>query len=376
MSAAIEHFLEQKLETLKANSAFRILKNKKGLIDFSSNDYLGLAQNSEIKRNIETELEKYPDYRLGATGSRLISGNSPYAEELEQWLADFHNAESGLLFNSGYDANLGIFSSLPQKGDTIILDEKIHACIIDGSRLSYAQRYKFKHNDLESLESKLKIATGNIFIGIESIYSMDGDISDLLKIIELAESYNAAIIIDEAHSSGILGQNGKGLVSKLGMEDRIFARIHTFGKAIGSHGAVVLGSKKLREYLINNARSFIFTTAAPFHELVSIKSSYNYLSNHPELQLQLKEKIDLFRKRMKDVTRWIPSSTSIQSIIIPGNENVIAAATQLNELGFDVGMVRYPTVARGTERLRICLHIYNSDEQIISLTNSINIYKK
>lgn len=371
---SIEKYLDERIVHLKETHAFRQLKTESDLIDFSSNDYLGLSRSADIKQLLATELEKYPHHLTGSTGSRLISGNTAYAEALEDQLANFHNAEAGLLYNSGYDANLGFFSCIPQKGDTIILDEKIHACIIDGSRLSYANRFKFRHNDLDSLEKKLKVAKGKIFIGIESVYSMDGDTPDLLGIVALAEKYNANIIIDEAHSAGVLGEKGKGLVSALGIENKIFARIHTFGKAIGSHGAVVLGSKALRSYLINTSRSFIFTTAAPFHSLASIKVAYDYLERHPELQKHLIHKIDLFKYLLRKDINLINSNTSIQSIVITGNEEVMQAGAHLKAKGFSLGVVRAPAVAEGAERLRVCLHLYNSVEEINELAKEINQY--
>ncbi|UKJ06277.1 aminotransferase class I/II-fold pyridoxal phosphate-dependent enzyme [Solitalea lacus] len=368
----IEAFLASQLTNLQSKHLLRALKPDSDLVDFSSNDYLGLAHCAELKQLIDEELNKYPDYLIGSTGSRLISGNTNYATELEQWLSAQHNAQAGLLFNSGYDANLGVFSSIPQKGDTIILDEKVHACIIDGARLSYATRYKFMHNDLGSLEQKLKVARGNIFIGIESIYSMDGDSPDLKAMVELAAKYNANIIIDEAHGAGVLGYCGKGLVSELGLESKVFVRIHTFGKAIGSHGAIVLGSTNLRDFLINTARSFIFTTAAPFHSLVAVKMAYHYLNVHPELQKLLRDKIDLFKSKLSSRIQLLESSAPIQSIIVEGNETVVAAAESLKKNGFSVGAVRSPTVEKGKERLRICLHLFNSDEDVARLANEIN----
>ena len=184
-----------------------------------------------------------------------------------------HNADAGLIFNSGYDANLGLFSALPQRGETIIADELIHASIIDGARLSYANRYTFRHNDLQSLEDKLKQAKGNCYVVIESVYSMDGDTPPIAEILTLTEQYEANLIVDEAHAVGLYGF---GLIDQQ-FQDRVFARIVTFGKALGCHGAIVLGSNLLREYLINFARSFIYTTAASFHQMASIKMAYQLL---------------------------------------------------------------------------------------------------
>ncbi|MBL4674746.1 MAG: aminotransferase class I/II-fold pyridoxal phosphate-dependent enzyme, partial [Mucilaginibacter sp.] len=232
-------YLQSRLEQRAAEGSLRTLKPENDLIDFCSNDYLGFAHSAELKVSIDKEIEIYKALN-GSTGSRLISGNLDYTEELEKHIAGFHNAEAGLLFNSGYDANVGLFSSLPQKGDTIIHDELIHASIIDGARLSNANRYSFKHNDLESLEAKLKVAKGNSYVAIESIYSMDGDEPPLQQIITLTEQYQANLIVDEAHAIGLYPT---GLVSQLGLQDKVFARVMTSGKAMGVHGAIVLGDE-------------------------------------------------------------------------------------------------------------------------------------
>ena len=253
----IRQFIGSRLAERFNNASLRTLSlSGKNLRDFCSNDYLGFARSPELKRLIIGQLlEEGPTFSVGSTGSRLISGNDDFIEQLESEVAAFHNAESSLIFNSGYDANIGIFSSIPQRGDTIILDELIHASIIDGARLSHASRFTFKHNDLLSLEEKLKAARGNIFIGIESIYSMDGDAAPISEIVALAHSYSAAVIVDEAHAIGIFGEQGKGMVSQSHLEDKIFARIVTFGKALGCHGAAVLCCSDTRKYLINFARS-------------------------------------------------------------------------------------------------------------------------
>ena len=192
-------------------------------------------------------------------------------------LADFHKAESGLIFNSGYDANLGLFSCIAKKEDTLICDELIHASIIDGCRLSYANRFRFAHNDVEDLEDKLRRSKGNIFVAVESVYSMDGDMAPLKEIAAVCKKYNASLIVDEAHATGLFGDQGRGLVSQHGLEQEVFARVHTFGKALGCHGAVILGSETLRNYLVNFARSFIFTTALPVHSLIAVKCAYEML---------------------------------------------------------------------------------------------------
>jgi 8-amino-7-oxononanoate synthase len=366
----IEKFLNDRLQQRKEDLTIRNLSTSFPSVDFCSNDYLGLAKSSQLKSSVEKALNNLPEYRNGSGGSRLLSGNNTYIEETEQFIADFHLAESGLIFNSGYDANVGLLSCIPQRGDTIITDELIHASIIDGCRLSHANRYKFIHNDLKDLEEKLKISKGNIFVVVESIYSMDGDAAPLQDISSLCEAYHANLIVDEAHATGVFGNLGEGLVHKLNLQNKVFARIVTFGKAIGVHGAIVLGSKILRHYLINFARSFIYTTAAPIHNLVAVRCAYQFLK-HSQI-LELHSKISLFKQQIKlHEISALKSDSAIQGILFSSNEITKKAAQQLQLNGFDVRAILSPTVAPGKERLRICLHTYNSDQEITSLIDQL-----
>ncbi|RYE29879.1 MAG: 8-amino-7-oxononanoate synthase [Sphingobacteriaceae bacterium] len=366
-----EKFIRQKLEQRKLDGNFRVLKTVSGLVDFCSNDYLGFARSEKLKTLVETELAKYPDYKNGSGGSRLLSGNTVFAEELEQQLTAYHQAEAGLIFNSGYDANLGLFASLPQRGDTIIMDELIHACLIDGARLSLASRFSFKHNDLDDLEKKLKNAKGICYVAVESVYSMDGDEAPLQKILKLTTKYNANLIVDEAHATGVFGY---GLVQKLNLQNQVFARTITFGKALGSHGALILGSKDLRNYLINFARSFIYTTAPGFHQLLTVKMAYQLLQNSDYEQVKIKNLISLFKKEIQKqhINKLILSNSAIQSILVPGNLEAKLMANQLQEKGFDVRAILSPTVAAGKERLRICLHTFNTEEEVLNLSLAIS----
>jgi 8-amino-7-oxononanoate synthase len=365
----INAFIEQRLADRESTGSYRTLKPENALFDFCSNDYLGFARSSALKDKIEEEVRNLDLVLNGSTGSRLLSGNLKYTEDLEQEIAAFHNNEAGLLFNSGYDANVGFFSSLPQRGDTIITDELIHASIIDGARLSHANRYTFKHNDLNSLEAKLTQAKGNCYVVIESVYSMDGDTPPILDILHLTEKYNAALIIDEAHAVGLYK---KGLVCELGIEDRIFARIITFGKALGCHGAIVLGSNSLRNYLINFARSFIYTTAASLHQVASIKMAYQILqSSDIEIEV-LRNNINLFKQGITSTSSLLPSDSAIQCLLLNDNEKAKNAALHLQKKGFDVRAILTPTVPQGTERLRICLHAYNNSKEINLLTTTLN----
>jgi 8-amino-7-oxononanoate synthase len=364
-----ETFIEQRLAERQAAGSYRVLKPENLLVDFCSNDYLGFARSSALKSKIDNEINALHLTLNGSTGSRLLSGNLRYTEDLENEIASFHHNKAGLLFNSGYDANVGLFSCIAQRGDTIITDELIHASIIDGARLSHANRYTFKHNDLESLEAKLRLAKGNCYVAVESVYSMDGDMPPLLKILQLTEKYNAALIVDEAHAIGLYK---KGLINELGIEDRIFARVITFGKGLGCHGAAVLGSEALRNYLINFARSFIYTTAASVHQLASVKMAYEMLQYSDEVTEMLHNNILLFKKKITTASALLKSDSAIQCLLLNDNERARKAALHLQDKGLDVRAILSPTVPVGTERLRICLHAYNTAEEIDLLTKTIN----
>jgi 8-amino-7-oxononanoate synthase len=363
-----EEFIKHKLKQRSDNASLRKLISSGLPVDFCSNDYLGFARSAELRNAINVEVESLQPVNNGSGGSRLLSGNTTYTEEAEQYIARFHNSEAGLIFNSGYDANVGLLSSLGQKGDTFICDELIHASLIDGARLTHANRYTFKHNDLTDLEAKLKVAKGIIYVIAESVYSMDGDIAPLEHISDLCKLYQANLIVDEAHATGVIGKHGVGLVQSLNLEQHIFARIVTFGKAIGCHGAIVLGGTSLREYLINFARSFIYTTAAPLHNIIAVKYAYKMLEALDH-SAELNKKIVLFTSLINklDVSGVTASPSAIQTILFPGNSNARNAATELQANGFDVRPILGPTVPEGKERLRICLHLYNTNEEIRNL---------
>lgn len=368
-----ENFINAKLKERTTNGLLRKLTSTSLPFDFCSNDYLGFAKSSTLKTLVKTQLETLTNSKNGSGGSRLLSGNHPYTEQTEQFIANFHQAQSGLIFNSGYDANVGLLSSIPQRGDTIITDELIHASLIDGARLSYAERFKFKHNDLLDLEQKLKNAKGLIYVVVESVYSMDGDTAPLTEISKLCDEYNANLIVDEAHSTGIFGENGKGLVVQLKLQSKVFARVVTFGKALGTHGAIILGSETLRNYLINFSRSFIYTTAAPLHSIVAVNCAYQML-NGGRFEQQITEKIERYNNLIKQINLpIILSNSAIQTILFHSNNDARNAAQQLQSKGFDVRAILSPTVAVGQERLRICLHTYNSNQEITELVQAIKL---
>jgi 8-amino-7-oxononanoate synthase len=374
MNFSADTNLTYRLEQREEENSLRKLTTPHNIIDFCSNDYLGFAKSGALKAKI-LRFSKYLEDQLtvGSTGSRLISGNSALIESLESFIASYHNATTGLIFNSGYDANIGLFSSVIRKEDTIIFDELVHASIHDGMRLSKANAISFKHNDIEDFKSKFELATGTIYVAVESVYSMDGDVAPLKEIADICVLNNANLIVDEAHATGVIGAAGKGLVADLALENKVFARVHTFGKALGCHGAIILGSELLRNYLVNFARSFIYTTALPFHTLVSIKSAYDLLSESEEIITDLETNIQMFKKLISEIEDMniIESNSPIQSIIISGNGRVKEVATSLQNSGFDIRPILKPTVPEGKERLRICIHSFNTEDEIKGLAKAI-----
>jgi 8-amino-7-oxononanoate synthase len=368
--------LRKKLSEREINGNLRRLTCNHNLTDFFSNDYLGLARSKELSENIYKEYTRLSGNINGATGSRLLSGNSPYFINIEEKLAALFKTEKSLVFNSGYDANVSLLSSVPQKDDTILYDELIHASLKEGARLSFAKRFSFRHNDLADLESKIKKASGDVFVVVESIYSMDGDYSPLVEIIRMCEKYKAYLVLDEAHSTGILGEGGHGLACKLGIENKIFARVHTFGKAMGVHGACICGSSDLINYLINFARPFIYTTALPLHSLVAISQAFDFVGKHMELQREISGKIKLFKSEFAKKPLFkaviIESDSPIQVLKVSGNKEAKSLSAKLVAGGFDVRPILSPTVKKGEERLRICLHVFNSEEEIKKLVASVS----
>ena len=361
----ILQILQNKLNKRIEEGLYRELKDYSEFCDFSSNDYLGFSRDqNKLKQS-------------GSTGSRLISGNSADIERLELEIANFHQVESGLIFNSGYVANLGLFSTIPNRGDTVLYDELIHASIRDGIRLSNADSFSFKHNNVQHLEERLAKSKGNVFVAVESIYSMDGDSPNLNLVSDLCQKYKANLIVDEAHAVGVVGKRGEGLVAKLNLQKEVFATVVTFGKALGSHGAIVLGSGVLRNYLINYCRSFIYTTAPSPETILTIRKQYDKLkslydsdSSEFDVALELKNyfiaKVGVSRKLI-----YGPYG-NVVSVIIPGSENVRKVSNALKNNGLYVKEILPPTVSKGAERLRVCFHSYNSMKEVNELINCLN----
>lgn len=362
------------LERRKQQQAFRKEINNQHLIDFSSNDYLSLARTTSLQEKIHQQSATLP---LGSTGSRLLSGHYDLLEKLEAKIANFHQGEAALVFNSGYTANLGLLSCVPRRGDVILYDELVHASIHDGMKMTAATAISFLHNDITSLEKLLKDNSSNtIFVIVESIYSMDGDAAPLKEIAQLCQDFKANLIVDEAHSTGVFGKKGEGLCLELGIENQVFARLHTFGKAMGGHGAALVGSTILRDYLFNYARPLIYTTALSPHSVLTILEAYQHLEQFGTAYIaELQERIQYFRQLIQPLVgkNYIDSNSPIQSIIVPGNEQVVQLSQSLQQAGFDIRPIRTPTVPVGKERIRVCLHRHNTKKEIADLVAAISL---
>ncbi|XP_037035775.1 8-amino-7-oxononanoate synthase-like [Bradysia coprophila] len=362
----------------------RLVIDDPDTIDFSSNDFLGLSRSAKMRNDYLNELNSMPQI-LGSTGSRILTANSKYVEDLEQYLATFYQAPSALIFNSGFDANYSLFSTIPQQGDIILYDECIHASVHDGMQHSRAGHLiPFAHSNISDLKrhiDMLKNTQQNIFVSVETVYSMDGDVAPLTEIVTLLRSYwpngeNGHLIVDEAHGTGVFGDHGRGVVQQLNLQDKIFARLHTFSKALASNGAVILGSETLRLYLINYARPFMFSTYMPFSGLALVKTAYKQLESEETVKAQkhLNDLIRHFRETISlpSVGKLIPSTSAIQGIILSGAAAIKTFEEYLNGRGFRVKAVGFPIVPKGEERIRICFHAHNTVADIDNFVESIH----
>ena len=345
----------------------RSLYQQEDLVDFSSNDYLGFAGRDE---------QPGPPLPAGSSGSRLISGNHELYSRAEAVVRDFHRAEASLIFNSGYDANLGLLSAILQRGDYIFYDQYVHASIRDGIRLGSARAYKYAHNDLDSLKEKIRQVLnentppdGEVYVITESVFSMEGDGPDLKALGAFCREHHYRLIVDEAHAAGILGPQGRGAVAGQEWQDLVFARLVTFGKSLGCHGAAVLGSARLREYLINFSRSLIYTTALPPANLMAILKAYEMMLGEPgeAARKSLFKNMRLFDTVVADLglsEHMVPARAAVRCCEIGGNSKVKELSGELRKAGYDVKPILSPTVPRGRECLRFSLHAFNSESEI------------
>lgn len=354
------------MDRRNAEQAIRTLRYSDAAIDFCSNDYLGMVHNHRIE-NYLSELSGGHSFSHGSTGSRLLAGNYRLIAEAEEEIAAFHESEAAILFNSGYDANIGLLSAVPQKNDHILYDALAHASIRDGVRLSFAQHYSFGHNDPEDLERKLKLpCSGERFVVTESVFSMDGDVPPFESLVLLCEKYGAHLIVDEAHGIGIAGKKGEGVVQAGDWHRQCFARVYTFGKAPGCHGAAIAGSSLLKSFLVNFSRPFIYTTALPEASVAAIRASYALFPGMQAERAQLQQLIGYWKTLNLPLEKLV-SDSPVQGVVIPGNHAAKQAEYALREAGIDARAILSPTVPAGSERLRLVLHAYNTNAQLEEL---------
>jgi 8-amino-7-oxononanoate synthase len=360
--------LGEKIENCRQDNSLKKLPVFNNVVDFSSNDYIGFSKSEVIFRNVHAYLLENEIFQNGATGSRLVSGNHSLYHIAENFIAQFHDAEAALIFNSGYDANIAFFSAVPQENDVVLYDELCHTSMKDGISISSAKSFKFNHNDFEDLERLiLEFPNQLVYIVTESVFSIDGDSPNLEELIALSEKHNCYVIVDESNTLGVFGERGEGLSQYLQLHDKIFARIMTFGKGLGCYGAGILGSVELKEYLINFAKNFIYSTGLSPHSVATILIAYQHLEIEKEAIEKLRQNIIYFNQYKKLLglkPMFVRSKSAIHCAIVPGNENAKKLEQELQDKGFDVQSILSPIVPQGQERLRFCIHNYNSQEQI------------
>eukprot|EP01062_Namystynia_karyoxenos_P062115 TRINITY_DN55043_c0_g1_i1.p1 TRINITY_DN55043_c0_g1~~TRINITY_DN55043_c0_g1_i1.p1 ORF type:complete len:447 (+),score=156.74 TRINITY_DN55043_c0_g1_i1:72-1343(+) len=409
MAAAVEKVMAAALQERRQRGLLRGLSSRDGsdglpLIDFCSNDYLGLARDPVLRGEIDAEAKRaaaelaaavsgssVPERApavVGSSGSRLLSGNNAYAELVETELAAFFRRPAAQLFNSGYDANLALMSCLPQKGDVVLFDELCHNSLREGMRLGRQRKTApFKHNDPAALRARLRelappASSGKcVYVVVESVYSMDGDKAPLRLLCDIAaeQGPNVCVVCDEAHATGVFGPGGRGVVAEAALEQHpaLLCSVHTCGKALGCHGAVVAGSATLQSYLLNYGRSLIYTTALPLHGLAAIRCAVRYQAEREELRDRIRGLIALFASALRGghprlpAHRLLATDSPIQAVLAPGNERVVAVARELRRRGFDALAIRAPTVPVGTERLRVVLHAHNTEKQVRDLVQHL-----
>ena len=359
---SLEDRIAEQLAQLDQTHALRVLPELGEGIDFVSNDYLSLSQTEYSERGLSA----------GSTGSRLLSGNHQEVQELEEFLATTFVAQTATFFPNGYMANLGLLGCIAERHDTLILDQHCHASLIDGSRMSLARSFKFEHNSCEDLETKLQNAEGCKIVVVESVYSMDGSEAPLDDILSICEKYNANLIIDDAHSCGVDGNRGLGAGVERLAHPNVIAVTSAFGKAAGSHGAAIFGGKTIKSLLVNKSRPFIFSTAPSPSHCIVVQNQILSLKHAREARKTLRKVVSEF-KTLADQSEmdWLMSNTWIQSLLVAGNENVMALANHLRDHNINALPIRHPSVAKGEERIRFTLHAHNSAEDVKHLFKTL-----
>jgi 8-amino-7-oxononanoate synthase len=366
-----EHNLLRSLHEASFHKDGKICIYGKDYIDFSSNDYLGLTSHPKLKEASQKAIEQFG---TGSGASRLLSGDLEIHHQLEEEIASFKGKESGLVFNSGYQANVGIINALCEKEDVIFSDKLAHASLIDGIQLSKAKHFRFRHNDcehLESLLSKERNKFRDAFIITETIFSMDGDIAPLEKLVDLKEKYNCKIMIDEAHATGIFGKNGAGVAEEMQLTERIDFIMGTFSKAMGSFGAYFVCPQRIKDYLINTCRSFIYSTALPPAVIAANLAALQVIKEEPARRKMLLDNAAKFRNALIQKGFTIRGSSQIVPLIIGENERAVQLARKLQDKGYWVLPIRPPTVPAQEARLRFSLTSYHTQEILERLVNDI-----
>src|SRR5579863_2056021 len=376
--------VRREFDALRDHAQLRTLDRLEG-VNLCSNDYLGLARDSRLKQAVVEAVAK--SEAMGSTGSRLLSGNAPEWERIESEFAEFAGTESALYFGSGYAANVGLLSSILGPGDVVFSDASNHASIIDGIRLSGATKSIYPHADLTFLERALRDhskSTGAKVIVTESVFSMEGDVGPLDSLLRLAREYGAQVVVDEAHATGVLGPKGRGLVAGLatglatelatevGVSREILAVLHTCGKALGSAGAFVCCDESLKQYLVNRARTFIFSTAMPPYLAGQIRAAVKLAVEADAQRAHLGEMANLRRRELARAgINFGLSTTQIVPVFCGTNEGALHVAEVLRENGFAVRAIRPPTVPAGTARVRLSLTAQITEEEISRLARCI-----
>jgi len=356
------------LKELQSAGLLRQMRLPQG-IDLVSNDYLGLAGHPELSRAMRAALEQLP---AGSGGSRLLRGHHEIFERIEERLARFSGTESALLFGSGYAANIGLLQAIVAPDDIIFSDERNHASLIDGIRLTKAATRIFPHQDLNALDAALQQPRkARALVITESVFSMDGDCTALDEVCEIADRRGAAVIVDEAHAIGLYGERGSGRVEALGVRDRVLATIHTGGKALGSGGAWIAGSRALRDVVVNRGRSFIFSTA-PLPVLgAALDAGLDLVASEPQRRSEVHRKSTLLRDALAASGVQAGGQSPIVPIVIGSNEAALAVQAELTSAGFDVRAIRPPSVAPGTARLRVTVRYPISDEDLSRFASDV-----
>ncbi|KAL8335891.1 hypothetical protein RB598_009871 [Gaeumannomyces tritici] len=398
--------LEETLDLRRTEHSLITLRKRQNQVDLSSNDFISLAASGMLRTAFFEELARHPGFKLGSTGSRLLDGNNEYIELIEREIAAFHGAESALVLNSGFEGNCAIFSTIPRPGDAIVYDELVHASVHEGmARSSALCRASFRHNDVDSFRDTLETVRDSqpliergqrcIIIAVETIYSMDGDVCPLTELVDVVKELfpkgNAQFIVDEAHSTGIVGDKGVGLVGMLGLQDDIAIRLHTFSKALASSGAVILSNKTVRSMMVNHARPLFFTAAPSFPTLAAIRSGYDLLKSGKTgpAQQRLQDLLKLFFRTITGHPAWRPANEAgvlrvpladdweaqpFQTQIVP----VLTEARHNYFLSLHLQLQNYfafpidpPVVPKGASRVRLVFKATNTEEEVAGVANAI-----